>query len=76
MYTPSPQQLEWIERTFKYHPPVDGQPSRYQTIRREGGDLAGQLCLLCPPCPELDVALVKLQEAVMWANAAIARNET
>ena len=29
----------------------------------------------CPDSRELSVALTKLEEAVMWANAAIARNE-
>lgn len=29
----------------------------------------------CPPSYELDIALTRLEEVVMWANAAIARNE-
>lgn len=30
---------------------------------------------ICPDSRELSTALTKLEEAVFWANAAIARNE-
>ena len=37
--------------------------------------LAHLLVTNCPESRELSCALTKLEEAVMWANAAIARNE-
>jgi hypothetical protein len=66
---------ELIERNFKYHSPKKGQPERYENIR----DTARHLALLindsCPESREKSLAFTKLEEAVMWANAAIARNE-
>jgi hypothetical protein len=37
--------------------------------------LSRQLQYLCPGSRELSLAITKLEEAVFWANAAIARNE-
>jgi len=36
---------------------------------------AQELCRFCPDSRERSLALTKLEEAVSWANAAIARNE-
>lgn len=65
-----------IEKAFTYHPPKEGQPETYQLIRGMAKDLATNLNVRCPQSRELSLALTKLEEAVMWANAAIARNET
>ena len=75
MYTPSIQQLKQNEMTFKYHAPKEGQPERYTRIRDKAGELAHLLVTNCPPSRELSLALTKLQEASMWANASIACNE-
>ena len=64
-----------ITRRFTYHPPKDRQAERYREIRAAGLDLAELLTAECPQSRELSLALTKLEEAVMWANAAIARNE-
>jgi hypothetical protein len=72
-YTPDPQTLAQIDAAFKYHPPKEGQPERYAEIRAEARLLALRLVKLCPPGRERSLALTKLEEAVMWANAAIAR---
>ena len=65
---------EQVEKNFKYHAPKEGQPEKYVLLR----DTAKALALLfvnnCPESRELALALTKLEEAVMWANAAIARN--
>jgi hypothetical protein len=65
---------EQLPGWFTYHPPQAGQPGRYEAIRAEGRELAGMLTELCPPGVELDQALLRLRETVMWANAAIACN--
>jgi hypothetical protein len=64
-----------LENIFTYHPPKDGQPIRYEAIRREGREFALTVVDLCPDSPEKDEAIKKIQEAVFWANAAIARHE-
>ena len=64
-----------IGRRFAYHAPSDGQPARYERIRAEARDLAVTLDGLCPESRELDLAMTSLEQAVMWANAAIARRE-
>lgn len=64
-----------IERSFTYHPPTGNQPVRYQMIRSDAMDLAKLIEESCPDSREKSLAFTKLEEAVMWANAAIARNE-
>jgi hypothetical protein len=64
-----------IEVAFTYHPPLPDQPERYEYLRDQGKSLALTLAALCPSSRELSLALTHLEEAVMWANAAIARNE-
>lgn len=76
MYTPTPEQLAQNDRAFRYHPPHVGQPERYTQIRAQAGELAHRLCTLCPPSRELSLALTSIEQAVMWANASIARHET
>lgn len=64
-----------LEKNFTYHPPKEGQPEKYQYIRTEAKDLALLLDQLCPASREKSLAMAKLEECVMWANASIARNE-
>jgi hypothetical protein len=63
-----------IENNFTYHPPLDGQPEQYELIRYQAKQLAHLFVDQCPESRELSVALTKLEEAVMWVNAGIARN--
>jgi hypothetical protein len=49
--------------------------ARYEEIRRSGLYLAGVVNSQTPPSREQSLALTAIEEAVMWANAAIARNE-
>lgn len=66
---------EDIKNRFTYHPPKDGQPQKYEALRGHAKSLADQINDLCPESREKSLAITKLEEAVMWANAAIARNE-
>lgn len=75
MYSPSPRVLAQIENNFKYHTPIAGQPDRYTRLRAAAADLAMLIATNTPESREQSVALTNLEEAVMWANAAIARNE-
>jgi hypothetical protein len=66
--------FERIERDFTYHPPTEGQVLMYREIREQARALALLLAGLCPISRELSLALTNLEQAVMWANAAIARS--
>ena len=64
-----------IENNFTYHKPFGSQQERYERIRALAKELAYEFSFSCPQSRELSVALTNLESSVMWANAAIARNE-
>jgi hypothetical protein len=64
-----------LDNRFTYHAPKPGQPERYQMIRDQAKILANDISTLTPASREQSLALTNLEQAVMWANAAIARNE-
>jgi len=64
-----------LDRTFQYHSPKADQPDRYNALRAKAKELAEMICVMCPPSREQSLALTKLEEVSMQANAAIARNE-
>lgn len=66
---------ETIIRNFTYHPPKDGQPEKYNDLRNAARELAELINNKCPDSREKSLALTKLEESIMWANASIARNE-
>ena len=70
------EQFEQIENNFTYHAPTGDQPERYVSLRNEAKALALHMVELCPPSRELSLALTNLEQAIFWANAAIARNGT
>lgn len=65
---------EDIEKRFTYNAPKPGQPERYGAIRDTAKTLALLINSASPSSREQALALTKLEEAVMWANAAIARH--
>ena len=64
-----------IDNDFTYHAPKPGQPEKYEVLRTQAKDLALKINELCPDSKEKDMAMCRLNEAVMWAVASIARNE-
>jgi hypothetical protein len=67
--------IEQIENNFKYHAPKAGQPERYNQLREKAKELAYLINELCPNSRERALAITKLEETSMWANASIAREE-
>lgn len=63
-----------IENNFSYHSPKDGQPEKYTTLREKAKELAYLIEELAPNGREKSLAMTKLEESVMWANASIARS--
>lgn len=69
------QIVKRLDNNFMYHSPKGDQGERYVAIRGQAKELAETLLKLCPPSRELSKAMTELEDAVMWANASIARNE-
>lgn len=74
-YNASEKDAKNLENNFRYHAPKDGQTERYQAIRDKAKEFAALIVSECPPSRESSIALTELETSVMWANAAIARNE-
>lgn len=72
-YPESDLQLKTRLRNFTYHAPHDDQQERYVQIRDNARMLSELFNGLCPSSRELSLAQTKLEEAVFWANAAIAK---
>ena len=66
---------EQIKNNFTHHPPKGDQSVRYEHIREAARELADDINAMCPESREKSLAFTNLEQAVMWANAAIARNE-
>ncbi len=67
-------QLE-LDKRFTYHAPKEGQTEKYEGIRYDAKEMANSIDRVCPESREKSLAFTKLEEAVFWANASIARNE-
>lgn len=65
---------KYLENSFKYHAPTPDSLPRYEAIRAEGRQFAALLLDLLPESRERSLALTAIEEAVMWANASVARN--
>ena len=64
-----------IESRFTYYAPNGNKPEKYVSIRSEAKNLAIKICQYVPESREQSIAITKLEEVVMWANAGIARYE-
>lgn len=66
-----------ITRRFEHHPPKDAFAiRRHEDTRSETRELAKFYEATLPEGREKALALTKLEEALMWANASIARDDT
>lgn len=75
MYKADAKIIAQLENNFTYHPPVGGQQERYVMLRDNAKKLAYEIVTFTPPSREQALALTNLEQAIFWANAAIARNE-
>jgi hypothetical protein len=65
---------ENIVKRFEHHPPKDAFTiSQHENTRAETRELAKFYEATLPEGREKALAITKLEEALMWANAAIAR---
>jgi hypothetical protein len=61
-----------LDEIFVYHDPGSKTVPKYERIRNEARLFASTILNICPPSAEQTTAIRKVQEAVMFANAAIA----
>lgn len=66
---------EQLGNRFTYHAPKPGQADRYESLRSKALEFASLIRDKTPCSPEQTRAINAIDEAVMLANAAIARNE-
>jgi hypothetical protein len=74
-YLLNERQVNMLENNFAYHRPMGDQQIRYEELRTAAKKLAAIIMSLTPESREQSLALTNLEQAVMWANAAIARSE-
>ena len=61
-----------LQNWFTYHKPDDEDIEKYLQIRQMGLEFARTIAEMCPDGPDKTVAIRKVREAVMTANASIA----
>lgn len=59
---------------FTYHEPFEETQKRYQKIRTIARMFDDVVDEVVPQSREASLAKTKIEEAIMWANAGIARN--
>lgn len=64
-----------MKKNFSYTPPKDGRKDKYKALRAKGKEFAALMGYLVPESRELSLARTKIEEAIMWANAGIARED-
>jgi len=74
-FNPEDPTFQDMMNRFTYHAPKSDQVGRYEDIRDKARSLAVLVIGICPASRERSLAITKIEEAVMWANASIARNE-
>lgn len=62
-----------LEKRFKYHEPTEAKKIQHGAVRAIARDFASLVDEL-PTGREQSIAMTKIEEAMMWANAAIARS--
>jgi len=68
------QQLADIENRIKYHRPDEDAIERIAAMRGTALMWAEQVLEYVPPGREQALSLTKIEEALFWANAGIARD--
>lgn len=63
-----------LKEKFTYHKPTDEKIKKYESIRNLAHEFARNVGKECPDSREKSLAITKIEEAVMWANASIARD--
>ena len=65
---------DFNRRCTYYKPPNPETVAAHQAIRQAAVEMGSEIIGRCPPGREVSLALTKIEEAMFWGNAAIARN--
>jgi hypothetical protein len=63
-----------LENRFSYHAPDEEKADLHANMRSLFGQVAGYINRFMPESREKSVVITKLEEAMFWTNAGIARN--
>lgn len=63
-----------IDDRFKYHKPTEEKAAMHEAVRSDIASISRYFEIQLPDSRERSIAITKLEEAMFWANAAIARN--
>jgi hypothetical protein len=66
--------FEDLKNRFNYHAPTEGKIADHAEVRSRLLEVAEFFDNVLPEGREKSLALTKLEEAMFWANASIARN--
>jgi hypothetical protein len=67
--------VEDIKKRMKYHPPAnESTQMAHEAVRELFLDMSLRVASAMLPSRERSLALTKLEEALFWVNAGIARN--
>lgn len=65
-----------LSHRFQFHPAsTEDVRDRHQSVRELFEYAGHRAAVLCPESRELSLALTKIEEAMFWANAAVARHK-
>lgn len=68
------EERKFLDHVCGYHPPSTEAVAHRHVLIREATKYLGAVILkLCPNSRERSLAMTKIEEAMMWANAAVAR---
>ena len=67
----NPKRLAW---DFDHHAPDAEKVKLHEDVRVRCHDLARALNACIPDCREKSLAVTNIEQAMFWANAALARN--
>lgn len=64
-----------LDRIYQHHEPTEEKKVVYANLRSAAQGFASLILRTTKPSREQALALTKIEEAMMWANAGVARNE-
>lgn len=74
-YKPTPEALQRLENSLSFFPVRDEETCRFNLLRLRAKDFGVAILEGTPASREQSLALTELENCLMWAKAAICRNE-
>lgn len=65
-----------LDKRFNFHPANDRTGPMHERVRAAARAFAETIAELTPESREQSTAITKIEEAMFWGNAAIARSES